>query len=347
MIEILLPALLLFQSGAPTDTQPRYTAGVERYRANDCAAALREFAASQEASENAPSRALYQGVCLAKQGEWATSEKLLTGYTAVKPDEFRGWYWLAQTQLYQKQFSSARESITKAIAIDSKSAEALRTLGEIELEMKNHQGAYRAWIQANQLDPGDARTTYYLGRLFFEADFLNEAAAYFRQTLKASPRHFAAMTYLGMCAERLNMESTAIDLYRAAIRESKQQGKPFPWAYTALAKLLRQHGKEPEAVALLEESEKTCPEAHGLTILGQLLAAANQNARAEAVLRRAIEHGRHYPRRALPPGDALKSGRSSRRSSGRDAKVPGDQAGGGGKQGDDSGHSQATVMECR
>src|SRR5207244_1008143 len=77
--------------------------------------------------------------------------------------------------------------------------------------------------------------------------------------------------------------------YRAAIRVSIKQGKPFPWAYTGLAKLLRQSGKEQEAFALLEESEKICPEPHGLTVLGQMLASSRQNGRAEAVLRRAIE----------------------------------------------------------
>lgn len=271
------------------DASPMFEAGVRLYRAGDCAGALRSFKESETAAEQAPERAFYTGVCLAKNGDWAGAERRLGPYAKSHETEARGWYWLAQTQLYQKRFEDARESITRAIAIDGKSSDSLRTLGEIELQLKNHDAAYRAWLTANKLNPLDARTAYYLGRLFFEADFFNEAAGWLREALKLEPDHYAAMTYLALCAERLNMEKTAVDLYRAAIRESRKQNKPYPWAYVNLAKLLRQVGREQEAFAVLEESEKLCPEAHGLTVLGQMLAGANQNERAEAVLRRAIE----------------------------------------------------------
>jgi len=199
----------------------------------------------------------------------------------------RGWYWLSQSLLYNGQFEQAKRDIQRAIELDANSAQAYRTLGQIELELKNHDAAYRAWLRANQLDPGNAQTTYYLGRLFFEADFWDEAAAWFRQTLKADPHHFAAMTYLGMCAERLDMEKTAFDLYAAAIRESKEQKKPYSWAFLSYAKLLRLSGKEQAAIATLEEAERLCPEAHSLTSLGQMLSTSDPE-RAIALLRRAI-----------------------------------------------------------
>jgi tetratricopeptide (TPR) repeat protein len=212
----------------------------------------------------------------------------LDRYTKSSPDDARGWYWLAQAQLYAKEFDAAKIAAGRAIALDGNSAESFRTLGEIELELKNHDAAYRAWIKSNQLDPHDPRTTYYLGRLFFEADFYNEAAVWLRQTLKAAPTHFAAMTYLGLCAERLEMPKTASDLYQAAIRESKNQRKPFPWAFLSYAKFLREEGNEREALAVLEEAEKLCPSAESLSLLGQML-AKDAPERAEALLRRAVE----------------------------------------------------------
>jgi tetratricopeptide (TPR) repeat protein len=266
----------------------RFEKGLKLYRSGDCAAALMEFDASETSGEQAPERPFYYGVCLTKQGDWAKGEKQLASYANTHETEASAWYWLAQAQLYQKHFEEARQSITRSTALDSKSADGFRTLGEIELERKDYDAAFRAWLTANKLNPLDPRTAYYLGRLFFEADIFNEAAAWFRETLKLAPDHYAAMTYLAMSAERLNLDSTAVDLYRAAIRESKKQNKPYPWAYVNLAKLLRQSGKEQEAFALLVESEKLCPEAHGLTVLGQMLAAANQKDKAEAMLRRAI-----------------------------------------------------------
>jgi tetratricopeptide (TPR) repeat protein len=229
-----------------------------------------------------------RGVCLVKNGEWQQGAALLSRYAESHQTDASAWYWLAQAQLYQRQFAPARASIQHSIEIDSKSAKSYRTLGEIELQLKNNEAAYRAWIAANKLDPLDPKTTYYIGRLFFEADLINEAASWFRQTLKVDSRHFAAMTYLAICAEHLEFQSTAADLYRAAIRESKEQGKPFPWAFLSYAKYLRQSGKDREALDLLEEAERLCPEPHALALLGQML-AADQPERAETVLRRAIE----------------------------------------------------------
>ncbi|MDQ6707844.1 MAG: tetratricopeptide repeat protein, partial [Acidobacteriota bacterium] len=99
---------------------------------------------------------------------------------------------------------------------------------------------------------------------------------------------FSAMTYLALCSEHLGDNETAVRLYREAIRRSKLQGTPYAWAYVSYAKLLRQSGDDAQALRVLEESEKICPEAHGLASLGQLLAAQGQKARAELVLRRAI-----------------------------------------------------------
>ena len=279
-------AFLAVAASAASDS-PKFDAGMIQYRAGNCAGALEQFEASEKAAEAEVQRSLYQGVCMAKANQWAAASAQLTAYTGVRPEDPRGWYWLAQSHLYARDFEQAKNEIDRAIRLDGQSADNYRTLGEIELERKNHDAAYRAWIKSNQLAPGDARTTYYLGRLFFEADFLDEAAVWLRQTLKAEPRHFAAMTYLGMCAERLGMEKTASDLYVAAIRESKEQKKPYSWAFLSYAKLLRQTGEEQKALAILTESEKLCPEAHALTQLGQIL-AGNDPARAMAVLRRAI-----------------------------------------------------------
>ena len=282
---VIMGALLVLALDAASDS-PKFDAAMVLYRAGNCGAALEQFAASEKATEAAAERNLYQGICFAKQNNWAAAAAHLASYTAAHQEDAKGWYWLAQSHLYSRDFETAKREIERAIQFD-KSADNYRTLGEIELERKDYQAAYSAWIQANQLIPGDARTTYYLGRLFFEADFLDEAAAWLRQTLKAEPHHFAAMTYLGMCAERLGMEKTANDLYVAAIRESKEQKKPYSWAFLSYAKLLRQNGDEPKAVATLVEAEELCPEAHALTQLGQIL-AATEPARAVAVLRRAI-----------------------------------------------------------
>lgn len=267
----------------------RFDAGLSLYREGRLTAALEEFNASERAGEDRPTRGFYQGVCQAKLGRLAEAQPRLLAYVAAQPADPNGWFWLSRTQLLQKQFPEARKSIQRAIDLAPGSFEALRTQGEIELELRNHDAAYRAWMAANKLNSKDAQTTYYLGRLFYEADLPNEAAAWLRETLRLAPTHFSAMTYLALCAEQLPDNQTALRLYREAIRQSKLQKAPYSWAYLSYAKLLRQMGNDKEALAVLEEAGQLCPEAHALALLGSMLAARDQTARAEAVLRRAIE----------------------------------------------------------
>ncbi len=175
--------LLALGTGGAADS-PRLNAGMNLYRAGNCPGALEEFQASEQAAEPGAERPFYQGVCLAKRSEWQAATAYLIRYTAARPADPRGWYWLAQSHLYSRDFERAKGEIEQAIKLDAGSADSYRTLGEIQLERKDYEAAYRAWLKANQLAPEDPRTTYYLGRLFYEADFLNEAAAWFRQTLR-------------------------------------------------------------------------------------------------------------------------------------------------------------------
>ena len=99
--------------------------------------------------------------------------------------------------------------------------EAYRGLGMTDLELKDYNGAYRAWLKAVELDPKDEKSKYFLGRLFYEADLPNEAAAWLREALELSPNDYQAATYLGLCAEALGLDDTAGPLYRSAVAESK------------------------------------------------------------------------------------------------------------------------------
>ncbi|MCU1258970.1 MAG: Tetratricopeptide 1 repeat-containing protein [Bryobacterales bacterium] len=206
-----------------------------------------------------------------------------------QPADPQYWYWLGREQLNQRKFEVARQFAQLAIELDHNYAAAYRLLGEADRELNDYEGAYRAWLGANKLDPLDAQVPYYLGRLFYEADQFSPAAAWFREALRLAPGHFAAMTYLGLSAEGLNINDTAGKLYQAAIEASKSQKKPFSLAFLSLAKLLRQGGDESGALALLEEGERLCPEPQLLAALGGMLASSQQTNRAEAVLRRAID----------------------------------------------------------
>ncbi|HEX3684554.1 MAG TPA: tetratricopeptide repeat protein [Bryobacteraceae bacterium] len=204
---------------------------------------------------------------------------------AQKPQDF---YNLASQQFTKDDFAGAKASFTRAIELDSLYAEAYRGLGMADLELKDYEGAYRAWLKAVDLNPQDEKSRYFLGRLFYEADIPNQAAAWLREALKLRPDDYQAMTYLGLSAEALGYDQTALPLYRKALAASKSQGHPYSWAFLSLANFLNKQGDEKEALSVLEEGSQKCPEAHELAALGELLAAHNDPQRAEQVLRQAI-----------------------------------------------------------
>jgi len=176
-----------------------------------------------------------------------------------------------------------------------------------DLELKDYNGAYRAWLKAVELNPKDEKSKYFLGRLFYEADLPNEAAAWLREALQLSPDDYEAITYLGLCAEALGLDDTAAPLYRKAISDSKLQNRPYSWAFLNLGNFLKKHGDPNGALAVLEEGAQRCPEAHELAALGELLATQNEAQRAEEVLRQAIALDPELPQPHYRLGLLLKS----------------------------------------
>lgn len=192
------------------------------------------------------------------------------------------------TRLFeQHHFSEAKEAFNGAIALDALYGDAYRGLGLADLELKDYEGAYHAWLKAVELNPKDQQAKYCLGRLFYDADLPEQAAVWLRQALELNPSDYKAATYLGLCAEALNLDDTAVRLYRSAIAASEAQQKPYSWAFLSLGKYYKKHGEKSQAIAILQQGVEKCPEAHELTALGEMLASSDAED-AEELLRRAI-----------------------------------------------------------
>jgi tetratricopeptide (TPR) repeat protein len=280
-------ALLLFPPFLLSQTH-HFDQGRALYNQQHYREALQELRASQAAHEPVDALPLYTAMCEEQLEHWSEASAELSPYLAGHPSDSQAWYWLGNAQLMQRQFTAARHSFQRAIALNQLYEDGFRGLGLAQFELKDYDGAYHSWLKAAGLNEKDEKVKYYLGRLFYEADFANQAAAWLRQALALNPKDYEAMTYLALSAEVLNFQDTAQQLYRAAIDTSTSQGKPYAWAYLSLANLLRKRGNDDEALAILEEGAKKCPEAHELTKLGELLASHNRKPEAEQVLRRAV-----------------------------------------------------------
>jgi tetratricopeptide (TPR) repeat protein len=211
-----------------------------------------------------------------------------SAYAQLTAETAPDLYKLASQQFADRKFDQAKTSFERAIQLDGTSSEAYRGLGLADLALNDYQGAYQAWLKAADLNPKDEKSRYCLGRLFYDANLVNEAAAWLRKALELDSNDFEAMTYLGLSAEALGFDETAVQLYNKAVLISKSKHQPYSWAFLSLANYLRKHGEQGKALKILEEGSQTCPEAHELAALGEMLADEGQTARAESILRQAI-----------------------------------------------------------
>ncbi len=200
----------------------------------------------------------------------------------------RDAFLLGSDQFARQHFQEAKTSFIQAIRLDPYYAPAYRALGLAELELKEYDSAFHAWLKAVQLDPKDEKSEYLLGRLFYEADLPNEAAAWLRKAIAQKPADFEATTYLGLCAEALGYDKTAVQLYRHAIAESDAQIRPFSWAFLSLGNYLKKHGDPEGAAQVLQQGSSKCPEPHELTAWAELLTTQGKRQQAETVLRQAV-----------------------------------------------------------
>ena len=272
-----------------------FDTGRALYHSEHYAAALEKLKASEAAAEPAPLRPLYRAMCLGQMGRWEQVKPLLEPFLKDHADSEEAWYWTGAALFHQLQFAEARTALHRAVALAPKDADALRVLGMTELESGNRDEAYRSWLKAVEARPGDAKPYYLIGRLFYESNLFAESLDWLSKTLTIAPRDFAAMTYLGLSYEALGKTSEALRCYRAAVAASEAPGKPYPWAYSSLGKLLRKTGSEAEGDRILERGATLCPEAHLMSAWGQSLAARGDNVRAEKAFREAIRLEASFP----------------------------------------------------
>ena len=255
------------------------------YRADRFDEALEHLARSRDANEKAPLRILYRGMTLAQLQKWNEAREVLT---AANGKTAEAWYWLAASEYYTEDYRAARISIETALALRPKDGDAYRMRGLIHFQQGEWNEGYRDWIHAVKLNPRDARTMYYLGRLFQEAGQMEQAKLWLADALRLQPNHVEARTYAGMCEESTGNLQAAEHHYHQALDAVAKGAAPFSWLYVSYSELLRRTDRQADARKLLEEGAQRTPEPHLLHALAKVLLAAEEPDRAEKLLRDAI-----------------------------------------------------------
>lgn len=179
-----------------------------------------------------------------------------------------------------------------AVNLDPENAEAQRELAEALVRAERNDEADQILRALLQRNPNDAETLVRLGRLADREGLFSEAERHFRRAQELAPRNGDALAGLAEVLVRLGKPEEAVPFARRAAREQPNRAYPHLWLARALqavnpdanpaeieaayqramelskepalprmfyAQFLRERGRLPEAIRLLETNTQANP----------------------------------------------------------------------------------------
>jgi tetratricopeptide (TPR) repeat protein len=191
------------------------------------------------------------GVCEREQLNFKEAESHYLSYTRKFPEQAEGWVNLAECQFRLNNFHESLRSASRALALNSASAQALISQGDSLRGLKQYEEALRSYEKATQIQP-NAIASLNQGLVLLElnryveavdcfgialrlapnllparsnrADTLNylghidEAINDYRQVLLGKPGDEAVLKKISVCLVKLNRGGEAIQLFRNALQ---------------------------------------------------------------------------------------------------------------------------------
>lgn len=211
--------------------------------------------------------------------------------TSVQPDYARAWVGLADAQILAVSYANAppepamreaRESVLKALALDSRLPEAHAWMGVIQTEYDwDWAGAEQSLRRAVELDPNFA----YAHKLY--AEYLSyvgrgdDAVAEARLAQQLDPLSVLTNSMVGIALYRARRYDEAVRELNATIKLNPSH--PLPYLPLGLA--YSQLGRSQEAAAALERTlSLTADNSEMIAQLGYVRARAGQAAQARTLL---------------------------------------------------------------
>jgi choline-sulfatase len=174
--------------------------------------------------------------------------------------------------------ADARDALEKVLALDPKSATALRQIGELELQAADYARAAQHLKSAAAIRPDDATAWFYAGQAMAKANDLAGARDALEATLKLLPGQFPARLLLGQVYLELKDPKAAEDQFEAALLLQSDSME----AQLGLAKAEIFNGNAAEAVQLLETLSKAHAEnAEVFSLLAEAYSAVGKPEEAQ------------------------------------------------------------------
>ena len=201
--------------------------------------------------EGSPDALLDQAKSFYRHGKYPEAQQLTLTFLNLHPDSAQAMYLLAYIDEREKNPKESLQWFTRAAAVDTPTAEDLRTVA-LDYALLNDYSEAVHWLsRAVKFDPRNAEAWYDLGRTYMMQDRFAAAEKALKTSLELRPRSVRAENNLGVTLEAENREQEAADAYRTAIQWQSTSTTRSEQPLINLGTLLVAEQKASEAIPLL------------------------------------------------------------------------------------------------
>jgi Flp pilus assembly protein TadD len=231
--------------------------------------------ASAEAGNPGRSDALlYEGRALANAGRFAQADAVLRSYARQHPESSDALYLLGFVQQREDQPRDSLITYAAAAKLRTPRSQELTMVGLDYVLLKDYTDAIYWLEKAVALDSRNADAWYSLGRADYTQGRFPDAESALRKTLELTPKSIKAVENLGLTLDSENRPADAEGFFKQAVALASASPNPDEWPYLDYANFLLDHDRAAEAVPLLKKAtgiDPKCAACHEK--LGRALAA--------------------------------------------------------------------------
>lgn len=231
-------------------------------RKGDLDFAETELAQAVEITGKAALPSNYFARFLARKGDVARAEKVLTDSLASAPADVENLKLLASIRLQQQNWRGAEEVAQTLKTVEKQDGIVSSILGAAYSGLKDYAGAIDVLKSENDRAPLSARPLANLVQAYANAGRLDEAEAFLNQTIEGAPKNYEARLLLAQVQTARRSLVDAETTLRAAIEATPERSE----AYESLYQMLALSGRREAAGEAIDAGLARSPEDDGLLV---------------------------------------------------------------------------------
>lgn len=165
------------------------------------------------------------------------------------------YYNLGSIYSKMNDFSRAKSTFERVLAINPKHIRALYALGNINLEAKNWNDALDFFTRVIRYDPGHSDALVKIGNIYNQRGSLEKSQEYYQKAITVNPRNSRAYFNLAYTFETSGKYSEAVNKYKTTL----QYNPDNPEAYYNLGNVYLKLEKEQDAIKSYQKTVELNP----------------------------------------------------------------------------------------